>query len=289
MTEQDVGNARQGANPRHNAQGLKLGSLFSGIGGLELGLERAGMTVRWQVEIDPWCRQVLACHWPDATRYTDVRAIDWNEVQGVDVICGGFPCQPVSEAGSRRAQDDERWLWPEFARCIGVLRPRYVVVENVSGLLTANRGLAMGDVLGGLADLGYDAEWSVVTACSMGAPHTRERVFVVAYPHSGGQQASRVSGNRHGQAVAQGRTGAEHLHAPTVVGRGSGGSTWPVEPDVGRMADGLSPDLDRRRLRALGNAVAPAVAEWIGRRVVAHNAALAGSTDHPEADTGAAA
>jgi DNA (cytosine-5)-methyltransferase 1 len=157
---------------------LTVGSLFSGIGGIDLGLERAGMEVRWQVESDAYCRRVLAKHWPAVPRFGDIKEADPSELAPVDVICGGFPCQPVSLAGKGCAQDDERWLWPEFVRIVRHLRPRYVLVENVPGLLV--RG--MGDVLGDLARLGYDAEWESLSAASVGAPHLRRRVFLVAYP-----------------------------------------------------------------------------------------------------------
>jgi hypothetical protein len=110
---------------------VRVGSLFSGIGGLDLGLERAGMEVRWQVEIEPYCNKVLAKHWPNVKRYGDIKSIDWTEVEPVDLICGGFPCQPVSLAGKRLAQEDERWLWPEVDRCLRALRPRYALLENV--------------------------------------------------------------------------------------------------------------------------------------------------------------
>jgi DNA (cytosine-5)-methyltransferase 1 len=152
-----------------------FGSLFSGIGGIDLGLERAGMTCRWQVEIDDFCRRVLAKHWPTVTRYDDIRSLDWSTVEPVDLVAGGFPCQPVSTAGKRLAQADPRWLWPEFARAIRLLRPKYVLVENVPGLLV--RGF--GDVLGDLAEAGYDAEWDCVSAADVGAPHLRRRVFLV--------------------------------------------------------------------------------------------------------------
>jgi DNA (cytosine-5)-methyltransferase 1 len=157
---------------------LTVGSLFSGIGGLDLGLERAGMHVIWQSEIDPYASSVLAKHWPDVPNLGDITKVDWDGIEAPDLVCGGFPCQPVSEAGRRLAQDDERWLWPELARCVRHLRPRYVLVENVPGLLV--RG--MGDVLGDLADLGYDAEWESIPAAAVGAPHLRWRVFIVAYP-----------------------------------------------------------------------------------------------------------
>jgi DNA (cytosine-5)-methyltransferase 1 len=156
-----------------------FGSLFAGIGGIDLGLERAGWECRWQVEIDPFCRHVLEHHWPDVPRYGDIRGLDWSGVEPVDLLAGGFPCQPFSVAGQRRGKDDERWLWPEFAAAVRALRPRHVLVENVPGLLAGHGG--MGDVLGDLAQLGYDAEWDSVPAAAVGAPHLRYRVWIVAH------------------------------------------------------------------------------------------------------------
>jgi DNA (cytosine-5)-methyltransferase 1 len=189
-----------------------FGSLFAGIGGIDLGLERAGWTGRFQVEYEPFCQRVLAKHWPDVHRVGDVhdahgadycptRLADTvgdersvggkrSAVEGcrnclprVDLLAGGFPCQPVSFAGRRQIQDDDRWLWPEFARCIRELRPRYVLVENVPGLLL---GGGMDDVLGGLAELGYDTEWESIPAAAVGAPHLRYRVWIVAYANDSG-------------------------------------------------------------------------------------------------------
>lgn len=153
-------------------------SLFTGIGGLDLGLERAGMTIAGQVEIDPWCRSILAKHWPEVPRHDDVRTcVEWWGDRAVDLVCGGFPCQPVSLAGKGLAQADSRWLWPAFADVIRALRPRYALMENVPGLL----GRGLGDVLGDLAELGYDAEWDCLPAAYVGAPHIRNRVWIVAY------------------------------------------------------------------------------------------------------------
>jgi len=152
---------------------LSVGSLFSGIGGIDLGLERAGMKIAWQVEIDEFCLKVLRKHWPEVPKYGDIRKIDPKELEPVDLIAGGFPCQPVSIAGKKLAQKDERWLWPEFARIIRMVRPKYVLVENVPGLLI--RG--MGNVLGNLAALGYDAEWFVLPAStflSLPTPQARD-------------------------------------------------------------------------------------------------------------------
>ena len=119
---------------------MRAGSLFSGIGGFDLGLERAGFTISWQVEIDPYCQRVLAKHWPNVTRYGDITAMDWTTVQPVDLLCGGFPCQDLSFAGKRAGIDGARsGLWSEYVRAIRHLRPRYVLVENVPGLLSSPR------------------------------------------------------------------------------------------------------------------------------------------------------
>lgn len=240
-----------------------VGSLFSGIGGLDLGLERAGFTVRWQCEVDPFCSQVLAKHWPGVPNLGDVTAVDWSAVEPVDLIAGGFPCQPNSYAGRRRGTADERWLWPRMRDAIAALRPRYVVVENVAGLLTVNDGAGMGEVLGDLAALGFDAEWSFVSACRLGAPHSRDRLFVLAYS-AGVDVSSEVP-----RPPLDGTTG-EGRPELGGSGGGTGGSGWWVsEPAVDRMADGVPSSVVRPSLEALGNAVVPQVAEYIGRRIMA--------------------
>ena len=197
---------------------LTYGSLFSGIGGLDLGLDRAGMTCKWQVEIDDYATKVLERHWPNVRRWRDIgdfiadanagRLEECGQRNGhaaqpeqsasqrydtggcnsliVDLICGGFPCQPVSVAGARRGASDERWLWNEFREVIRILRPRYVLAENVPGLFSAKdaagrRGGLFGGVVRDMAALGYDAEWGVLPAASFGAPHLRKRVFIVAH------------------------------------------------------------------------------------------------------------
>jgi DNA (cytosine-5)-methyltransferase 1 len=222
-------------------------SLFSGIGGLDLGLERAGMTVVGQVEIDPWCQRVLAKHWPEVPRHDDVRTAAgwWRREQRpvVDLVAGGPPCQPVSEAGRRLAQADPRWLWPGMCNFVAAIRPVWVLIENVPGLRT--RGLA--DVLRDLDGLGYLAAAGTISACEMGAPHPRERLFTVAHAH----------GTRCGS-----RRGVEPARPPAV-----GASWWAAEPAVDRMAHGVPGGVDRRR--GLGNAVVPQVAEHIGQLIMA--------------------
>ena len=233
---------------------LQVGSLFSGIGGFDLGLERAGHEIVWQVESDSYCRKVLAKHWPDVPCYEDIHDMGAHNLAEVDVICGGFPCQPVSVAGKREAQDDERWLWPEFARIIRELRPQYVLVENVPGLLI--RG--MGDVLAALSTFGYDAEWGIVSAASVGAPHLRKRIFIVADATGAGCETR----GGYGMGDADRSRGDKGL-APGPCGEEGG--HWAVEPNVGRVAHGVPHRVDR--LRGLGNAIVPQVAEWIGRQL----------------------
>lgn len=166
---------------------LTFGSLFAGIGGFDLGLERAGMKCVWQVEIDPYCRRVLAKHWPDVPKWDDVRTFTGEGFERPDLICGGFPCQDISLAGGRAGLTGERsGLWSEFARIVRLLRPSYVVVENVPGILAPTepgRQAPIGCVLGELASSGYDAEWQCIPASAFGSTQQRYRVFIVAYPH----------------------------------------------------------------------------------------------------------
>lgn len=166
---------------------MRFGSLFTGIGGLDLGLERAGMSCAFQAERDPHCLKVLARHWPNVPRFTDVREVT-HAAGPVELVAGGFPCQPHSIAGKRQASADDRDLWPEFARIIRELEPKWVLAENVPGLLSSERGRFFGTVLRDLATLGYDAEWESLPAAAFGAPHLRWRVFLVAYANGQGRQ-----------------------------------------------------------------------------------------------------
>jgi DNA (cytosine-5)-methyltransferase 1 len=181
---------------------VRIGSLFSGIGGLELGLEWAGVgRAVWQVERDEWCRGILARHWPDAERFDDVLSVGARNLAPVDLICGGPPCQDISYAGKGAGLAGARsGLWFEYARIVRELRPRFVVVENVSALLA--RGVDT--VLGDLAEAGYDAEWRCIRASDVGAPHRRERLFVVAYRVGDGLQGCEPAGATPG-AIGRGR------------------------------------------------------------------------------------
>jgi DNA (cytosine-5)-methyltransferase 1 len=237
-------------------------SLFSGIGGLELGLERAGMTTVGQVELNEFNRGVLADHWPEVPRHDDVRtAVDWWQSVNrptVHVVAGGYPCQPFSTFGLQRGTADERWGWPWMADVVRAVRPRYVVVENVPALIADAD--AFGWMLGDLADLGFDAVWQVLSACAFGAPHMRDRLFLVAYPAGNdGEQPLYLPA-----AVPQGRAGAG------AAGCDEGSVGWLPEPDVGRVAHGFPKRMVAAHLHALGNAVVPAVAEHVGRLVMSH-------------------
>ncbi len=237
-----------------------VGSLFSGIGGLDLGLERAGFEVKWQVEIDAWCRKVLDKHWPGVKKYGDIREVKADELEPVTFLAGGFPCQPVSSAGKRLAQEDPRWLWPEFARFVRSLRPEFVLVENVAGLL----GRGSGDILGDLATCGYDAEWQMLPAAAFGAPHIRERVFILAYPTSK-RWASILCGD-----VLHECTPYPLWRKPASLGN-AGDLLQELEQGLGEPSvlgtnDGTPDRVDR--LSGCGNAILPQIGEAIGRVIM---------------------
>jgi len=296
MTETNAEYAGVAATLEPRIMGPTFGSVFSGIGGLDLGLERAGMRCIWQSEIDPYACRVLAKHWPHVPNLGDVTNIDWSTVERPDLICGGYPCQPFSVAGRRAGVEDPRHLWPHFADALRVLRPSFAVLENVPGHL-AN---GFGQVLGELAELGFDAEWEVLPAAAFGAPHLRYRVLVVAYAQrpewrSDDDARGRDGEGQDGSGQASGRTGERREGLDDAL-RGRHGASdfsvlagrdgpvnagwWEVEPDVGRVVDGFPSRVDR--LRGLGNAVVPQVAEWIGGRILT---ALSGQTNRPHFDS----
>jgi DNA (cytosine-5)-methyltransferase 1 len=236
---------------------MRVLDLFSGIGAFSLGLERAGFRTAAFCEIDPYCRRVLAKHWPEVPCYDDVRSLTAERLRAdgisADVICGGFPCQDISRASpTRSGLDGERsGLWREFGRLIRELRPSYVLVENVAALLDGE----LGTVLGDLAECGFDAEWSAVSACSLGAPHMRQRVFVVAYPDSiDGRSRLRHSASQSQRAIQA----LDHLARSRA-----GWAAWLEDPsELYRGADGVAHRVDR--LRALGNSLVPQIPELIG-------------------------
>lgn len=267
---------------------LTIGSLFSGIGGLEKGLEMAGLgPVVWQCELDEFCRRVLAKHWPNVTRFNDVTSV--RDYPHVDVICGGFPCTDLSSAGKQAGLKGSRsGLWYHYARIVQKVRPRFVVVENVASgarlwLPTVRRQLHL---------LGYDSTAYRISAADVGAPHLRRRIFVVAHADrvTIRQQPGRRKGARGtdslladgageaGDAADADESGEPRRNIGTqtfVTRAGANGEHavgygwWGTESIVGSLVDGLPDRLARRRtnerLKALGNAVVPQCAEVVGR------------------------
>jgi DNA (cytosine-5)-methyltransferase 1 len=268
--------------------------LFSGIGGFSLGLERSGMRTVAFCEIEPFCRSVLKKHWPDVPIFEDVTKLKASDInEQVNVIAGGFPCQDISTAGRGAGLSGSRsGLWFEYHRLINEIQPQFAIIENVSAL----RSRGLDDVLRSLVEIGYDAEWHCIPASAVGAPHRRDRIWIVAYPsrnrlqeregkdresfrserlQSGmdligksfnvadairiGQQGPWTHGDaRNSETNGEGQT--------TQFIYGGFGNIWRVEPDVGRVANGVPGRVDR--LRALGNAVVPQIPEMIGRAIM---------------------
>jgi DNA (cytosine-5)-methyltransferase 1 len=176
---------------------MRVGSLFTGYGGLDMAING---DLAWYCEIEPAACRVLEAHYPGVPNLGDITKINWDEVEPVDIITGGYPCQPFSHAGNRKGKNDERHLWPFVRDAIRTLRPGYAILENVAGHLT----LGFGDVLADLAAIGWDAEWTVVRASDVGACHRRARLFILAYPnierlqrHNGFTRQTQAERQRH--------------------------------------------------------------------------------------------
>ena len=285
----------------------RLLDIFSGIGGFSLGLERSGAfeTVAF-CEIEPYCRAVLKKHWPKVPCYEDVRTLTVDALRrdgiAVDAICGGFPCQGISAAGLRAGlQGPRSGLWADYARLIGELRPKFVIVENVDDLL--HRGLDV--VLGNLAEIGYDAEWHCIPACAVGADHIRDRIWIIAYPNGAGieepnERRGQQCPEKMGKDVAADYADANRARFPGWLPAGAIGadaraiSPWlgfalnsappfpgingAGSPVLGRGEDGIPRRMDR--VRGIGNAVVPQIPEIIGRAILEASAWVApGSGD----------
>jgi DNA (cytosine-5)-methyltransferase 1 len=251
---------------------IRFGSLFAGIGGFDLGLERSGMECIWQVEIDPFCQKVLAKHWPDVRRFSDVGDVGAHNLEAVDLICGGFPCQDVSLAGNRAGLNGKRsTLWSEFYRIVCEIRPRWVVIENVPGLLSSDNGGFFSKILRELSSGGYDAEWRIISGSDVGAPHRRERLWIVAYPNGsvgvdGILRERRPSFSKERKKSFWCNDWSEFtlVSRPVAILQEWSGATMGQSPLV-RMDDGIPDIMDR--LHATGNAIVPQVAELIGRAI----------------------
>jgi DNA (cytosine-5)-methyltransferase 1 len=228
---------------------LTIGSLFSGIGGLELGLEWAGLgPVLWQVERDEFRRSVLAKHWPDVPRWSDVETVRAAQLHDVDLICGGFPCQDVSAAGKNVGivRGERSGLWRYFARLVEQKRPPWVVIENVA--VGRNRWLCA--VRTHLHQLGYRTRAMGIAARDVGAAHLRNRVFVVAHAHQKRCNARLLQ--------PSGGTTPDPRSRSSAVGAFS----WGIEPDLVRAVHGIPHRVDR--VASLGDAVVPQAAQVVG-------------------------
>jgi DNA (cytosine-5)-methyltransferase 1 len=264
---------------------ITVGSLFSGIGGIELGLEMTGgFRTIWFCENDAYASAVLKKNWKGVPNLGDITKVDWNAVEKPDMLTGGFPCQDISTAGKQEgiSEDTRSGLWFEYAKAISSLRPRLALIENVPAL--AYNGLDI--VLSSLARMRYDAEWFSLSAAGTGAPHRRKRIFIIAYSNG-----ERLQERRGGKPVQEARARLEcdcqavpHPDSTASsrqqsfgwtriakakaerLAASSGEGWWATEPDVGRVADGISFRVDK--LRCLGNAVVPQVAQVIGEMIL---------------------
>lgn len=280
---------------------MKIGSLFSGIGGIEIGFEEAGFETEWFIEDEPYAQAVLKKRFRKAIIYGDITKIDFRTIPKVQILTGGFPCQDISNAGKRSGIEGSRSsLWKYYLKAISEIRPRFALIENVSALL--GRGLSV--VLCDLAKIGYDAEWYSVPASAVGANHQRDRIFIIAYPNSNGnrsdnttdirekekiqdkdnesvvsEQCSEIDGSedvsntvfrriqRHGESIGNTELSTTEFNKDNSKeeSRGMDQGWWSVEPELGRVADGISNRVDR--IRCIGNAVVPQVAEVFARAI----------------------
>ena len=271
--------------------------LFSGIGGFSLGLERAGMQTLAFCEIEPFCQKILKKHWPHVPIFEDIRKLKADDLPAKpDLICGGYPCQPFSQAGKRAGEEDDRHLWPQMFRLIQECRPRWVICENVYGHVS----MGLDSVLSDLESENYTPQSFIVPACAVNAPHRRNRVWIIANQDSRklwnpeeqtreqGQTVTRtngfqgVMGNPEYYANVGNSTGKRTQRSwitgkqePSALlekglfdGTGTGGRSrnWATEPAVGRVANGIPDRVDR--LKGLGNAVVPQIPEAIGRCIL---------------------
>jgi DNA (cytosine-5)-methyltransferase 1 len=265
--------------------------LFSGIGGFSLGLERAGFKTVAFCEVDKNCHKVLKKNWPDVPIFTDVKTLKGSDInEPIDVICGGFPCQDISFAGKGAGLEGERsGLWWEFHRLIKEIKPKWVIAENVSAL----RSRGLDKVLSSLNEVGYDAEWHCIPASSVGAPHQRDRIWILAYPNNSRSRTPECNFDSDREKIEQERNNKSFIgisgcgedisnsnefgtqiqiageYSSEQVLRGSSetwrarvGEFWSIEPSVGRVANGVSNR--SHRIKQLGNAVVPQIPQLIG-------------------------
>ncbi|QTL96541.1 DNA (cytosine-5-)-methyltransferase [Iocasia frigidifontis] len=239
---------------------MEFGSLFAGIGGIDLGLERAGMKCIWQIEKDEFCQKVLQKHWPDIPKYGDIYEVRGDELGAVELIAGGFPCQPFSLAGKREGEKDGRYLWPEMLRIIENISPEWVIAENVGGIFSIDGGNTINAICASLETIGYEKPAIFDFAADTFGLSTMERhIWIVA----------KADGKRR-------KRGEKKKDTEAWQKKGEFQGTHQGECDRSdlsktrfcRVSERVSDRVDRDRLKALGNAVIPQMAEWIGRRIM---------------------
>ena len=231
---------------------MRFISLFSGIGGFDLGFERAGMTCVTQIEKDDFCQKVLTKHWPDVPKYRDIRDVECQSLPPAEVIIGGAPCQPFSSSGVKRGAKDDRYLWPEMFRIIRCVHPQWVVFENVANLVRMEE---YSNIHTDMDTEGYDTISLLLPASGIGAPHLRKRLFM-------------VSNSTGGRCEKQWGFGSKKISISDLERF----SWWASEPGVCRVANGVPNRMDR--LRALGNAVVPQLAQIIATAIIQTNSIL---------------
>ena len=277
---------------------MKLLDLFSGIGGFSYGLEKTGFKTVAFCEVDKYCKLVLQKHWKGVKIYNDVKEItkerlEADGVEAPDIITGGFPCQPFSVAGKQKGTSDDRYLWPEMFRIIKEFKPRWVIGENVKGITNIQDGMVFETVCTDLEGEGYEVRAFNIPAAGVGAPHRRERIWIVGHSKHDGSSTSKIergdneinagtqkgsnsssefkrtSGSRNNEDVANAGAGRRALQKTEIPTRGNGTehqSWWQSEPDVGRVAHGVPGRV--HRLKALGNSIVPKIAEEIGKAIM---------------------
>lgn len=230
--------------------------LFSGIGGFSIAAEKHGFKTIGFSEINPYSSKILKNHWPTIQNFGDIRNITKGGkfsglIESVDLITGGFPCQPFSNAGERRGDSDERFLWPELLRVISEIRPRFAILENVPGLLTIDGGRTFNRILSDICSIGYDCIWNLVPACAIGANHERDRLWIVlSNSNSIRWYANNIQERKYPKISSE--WAFKLFSLPLQLQSSS--------RDI-RGNDGLSDELDEDRVKALGNSIVPQVAE----------------------------
>lgn len=272
---------------------MKLGSLFSGGGLGDFGFMAAGMDIAWQCEIDEYCQKILALRYPESKKYTDIKTLKGAELEPIDILTGGFPCQPFSKAGRQKNKDDNRYLWPEMLRIIKECRPRWVVGENVPGIIH----LALETVCVDLESEGYEVWPIVFPSHALGAWHKRDRVWIVAYRNSSSRSSefrkqqdkwTKEFNTSSSSNVAYSTSKSERNQSEGFSNKPKHGNTkeqqtkkrnrlansceilfrrnWLIEPKLGRLVDGCSNRI--HRLKMLGNGQTPCSTYVLGKFIL---------------------